>query len=62
MHVQVHVHMCISGVAVAEIINYNSIYMGFGPLNYTFKCTASIYKTINTDSSTQLYALMVVAI
>ena len=35
--------MCISGVAVTEIINYNSIYLGFRPLNYTFKSIATIY-------------------
>ena len=51
--------MCISGVAVTEIINYNSIYFGFRPLKYTFKTT---FNVINTDSNKQLYALMVVAI
>ena len=51
--------MRISGVAVTEIVNYNSIYLGFRPLNYIFKTT---FNVINTDSNKQLYALMVVAI
>ena len=55
----VHACMRVCGVAVTEIINYNSIYFGFRPLNYTFKTT---FNVINTDSNKQLYALMVVAI
>ena len=56
---RVCVRVCVSGVEVTEIINYNSIYFGFRPLNYTFKTT---FNVINTDSNKQLYALVVVAI
>ena len=60
VHVRVHVRVRVRvRVCVTEIINYNSIYFGFRPLNYTYKTT---FNVINTDRNKQLYALMVVAI